>query len=179
MNESYLIPNYIPFLISQILIILIIYLPSKKINSHPINLIIILIILTILICIKINFITKSWTPYILFLTQIGGLFIILIYIISLTNNNFTKLNLNDIILTIIKLITFTILLIITPWIIYNPLNTSKNLIFNYYNININNLFNHNFILNIFIIIYLLLSIICIINICNKYKSPFRQLYLYE
>lgn len=165
-------------LILQILTILIIIIPSKRINFHPINFIAILIILTILLCLKINFIKKSLIPFIIFLTQIGGLFIILIYIIRLTNNNFTKLNLNNILLIIIKFRLIYLYIYIIN-LIYNNPHLPKNLIFNYYNININTLFNYNFMLTLFLIIYLLYSIICIINICNKYKYPLRQLYLYE
>lgn len=146
---------------------------------------IILILLIFFISIKINFIFNSWISFILFLAIIGGLIIIYIYITRLTRNEIFYLNWKIIILNIIKI--FPIILILWIINIYLPINFLIKLnISDSWNINnyifIFNQFNLNILLNeinnnstYFIIIYIYYSIICIINICYKLKTPLRQL----
>lgn len=170
-------------LIFNLIIILIIIIPSKINNFHPISFLIILILLTLIICLKINFIYKSWIPFILFLIIIGGLIVIFIYITRLANNNFFNFNLKLLIINIIKILPI-ILLLISLIILF------KLLIFNFHfeSFNLNNfiILKNQINLNIiykelnnkssyFIILYLYYSIICIINICYKFKAPLRQI----
>lgn len=169
------------------IIFLIIILPSKSYKFHPINFIIILIILTFFISCFINFLFKSWISYFLFLTIIGGIIIIFLYIIRLINNNILSFNFINLIFFFIKLIIFSFffLLIINCltnlsltwnnfefWKISNFLEKKNEL-------NLRNLYFNKKSSILFLINYLFFSIICIINICYKFKSPLRQINHYE
>lgn len=169
-----------PLLINLIIIFLLIT-PSKLNKFHPISLIFILIILTSIISLKINYIYKSWLSFILFLTIIGGLIVIFLYITRLTNNELFFLNIKIIFINFLKIIFIVILI----YLIYYNLNIfffNSNLNKSFYNyIFIWDLNNINFLYKkiynkstIFIIFYLYYSIIIIINICSNYKSPLRQ-----
>lgn len=171
--------------ILNILIIFIIIIPIKNIKFHPIILLIILISSTIIITIKINLIFKNWIPFILFLTVIGGLIIIYIYITRLANNEFFKINFFKLLNLFFKIIILLILLIFLfkklnfiswnnqdCWNLINFLEKKNEL-------NFREIYNLNYISILTLIFYLYFSIICIINICYKFNSPLRQLYLYE
>lgn len=171
--------------ILNIITILIILTPIRKIKLHPIILLILLISSTIIICVKINLIFKSWIPFILFLTVIGGLIIIYIYITRLTNNEFFKiiiLNINNL---IFKIIITSISLIYRfkkfNFIIWNPQDCWNFIKFfeKKNELEFRNIYNLNFIPILTLIFYLYFSIICIINICYKFSSPLRQLNIYE
>lgn len=169
-------------LILNIIIIILIIIPSKINKFHPIILIFLLIIITLLISIKINFIYNSWLSFILLLIIIGGLIVIFIYITRLTNNELFYFNIKLILLNFLKITPILILF----YFIYNQYKfnrfniqdswiiTKYAYLYNQININIIYIkFNNKS--TFFIIIYLYYSIICIINICYKFKSPLRQL----
>lgn len=167
-------------IIFYISIILIIINPSKINKFHPITLIIILIIIRFLICLKINFLKKSIISFILFLIIIGGLIVIYIYITRLANNELFSFNYKFIKINFYKILpTIFILLIIffSAQYIFNYPIESFNIFESNYNYKfINILYKEQYNkLTFFIIIYLYYSIICIINICYKFKAPLRQL----
>jgi len=175
-----LILRIYPILIN-LLILIIIATPSKKIKFNPINFLLLLIIFTLILSLKINFLINSWRSYILFLIIIGGLIIIFIYITSLSNNEISYLNLKIIYINFFKV--FPLILIITLIFIFFinleinnlfiwNLNYKKNYNSNFFEIFIN-FYNFN---NLFIINYLFYRLICIINICYKFKLPLRQIF---
>lgn len=173
----------LPILINIILIITLI-LPTKIRKFHPIILIFYLIIITILITIKINFLNQSWIPFILFLTIIGGLIIIYIYITSLANNELILYYyIKNLFYSIFKII-FLIRIYLFRYIYYKNLINSQDLWINnllsiYNQNNINLIFiKINNISSYFIILYLFYTIICVINICFKSNIPLRQLKFY-
>lgn len=177
-KSTYLFLIYYPILLNLLLIYLI-SIPSKFNKFRPINLTLLLIILTIVISIKLNLIINSWGSYIIFLIIIGGLIIIFIYIIRIANNEFIKINLNFIFINLIKLIPILIIFFFIFKNFFFYLNNNllwRNYLFNNFN-NLNffeiySLYYSKII--IFLINYLFYSIICIINICYKIKLPLRQ-----
>lgn len=176
----------LPIILNLILLILTL-IPRKFNKPHPLNIIIILIFTTTLITININIIYKSWINYITFLTIIGGLIIIFIYITSIANNEFFLIKLKNILINLIKFLPFILICLLlinllSNEIFYNPQdlwNKNFNIIEEKNELNISNLYNFNKYILLFIINYLFFSIICIINICYKFKRPLRQLYFYE
>lgn len=175
-------------LILNLLIIIILILPNKFNKLNPLNLIIILIFNTLLICIKINSIFKSWIYFILFLILIGGLIIIFIYIIRIANNEINILfKIKNYIIIINKISIILILFIIIIQILTIKFNlTSQDLwnlniyLFEEKNeLNFIKLYNYNIYIILFLIIYLFYSIITIINICYKFNLPLRQISNYE
>lgn len=170
---------YYPIFIN-ILIITILITPEKINKFHPLTLIIILIIITLIISFKINFINYSWIPFFLFLILIGGLIIIYIYISRLSNNKIFLTNYKLIAINLLK-ITPLLNIYYFLYLIYNDQINSQDL----WNLQIDNLINQ-FNINIiyiklnnkslyFIIFYLYYTIICVINICYKNNIPLRQL----
>lgn len=176
MIKTNLIINFYPILLN-LLIILIISSPTKYNKFNPITIIFLLIILTSLISIKLNILINSWRSFIIFLIIIGGLIIIFLYITRLRRNELFIINFKLIILNIIKLLPLIIILLF----FFNLINFNRRfswygaLIWNF-NLNFYELYS-NFYCKIilFSINYLFYSIICIINICYKNKSPIRQL----
>lgn len=183
MIKTFINPIILTPLIFNLLLILLIINFSKINKFHPISFIIILILVTFLISLKINFIIKSWFPIILFLIIIGGLIVIFIYITRLTNNELFFFNFKLILINIIKISPLIILIIIIYIYINEQIYTNidlfnrSNLKFSYWDQNNINIIYKIFYnkSTIFIMLYLYYSIICIINICSNFKLPLRQL----
>lgn len=183
MNKINSIILIIPLIIN-IRILFFIIIPSKINKINPITLIIILILITFLICLKINFFKKSLIPFILFLIIIGGLIVIYMYITSLSNNEFLSFNFKILLINLIKFIPLFIIFLFLINQFYQLILNNNNLInlnpeidlFNKNNIYLNIIYKeNNNKSSYYIILYLYYSIICIINICFKLKSPLRQL----
>lgn len=182
MIKSNLIILILPFLLN-FFILFIIIIPIKK-KIHPIILIFILISIVILLSIKINFIFKSWIPFIIFLTIIGGLIIIYIYITRLANNEFIEIKIPNLFNFIIKFLIIILPLLFLIFKINLFYNNQESwnfiiLIEKKNELNLTEIYNLNYNSIIIFIFYLFISIICIINICYKSNSPLRQLYFYE
>lgn len=149
----------------------------------------IILIQTLLICLISGIIIKTyWFSYILFLTFLGGLLVLFIYVRRIASNElFSSINFN------IK-IYFTLcffFIIFIQYFFFNNLNwinlsnniiETENFFFNYLffnnenKININKLYNnHNFMLILIIIIYLFISLIAIVKITNIYFGPLRTI----
>nr|YP_010384947.1 NADH dehydrogenase subunit 6 [Arcotheres purpureus]UPL64944.1 NADH dehydrogenase subunit 6 [Arcotheres purpureus] len=145
--------------------------------SHPLAMGLVLLIQTILISMSIGFSTFSfWTSYILFLIFLGGMLILFIYIASLASNEYFSFSIFNLILlsTIMIMLTFMLIftdqmLFSTPTLISSSLNFSMStpLSINWiYNTPLTNL-------TIFIILYLLLTLIVVVKIINLFKGPLR------
>lgn len=170
-------------IILNLLILLLISIPIKIKNFHPLKFVTILILLTFIISLKINLIIKSWINFIILLVIIGGLLVIFIYITRLNNNTLSKFNYKHIIKILTKFITLIIILVIFHKFDLYFLDNQELNLNNIYeeknNIIIIKLFNKNKNSILFIILYLFFSLICIINICYKLKIPLRQINYYE
>lgn len=186
--------NYIILIYPLILNIFIIFLsssPSKTYKYHPLTFLAILLLYTIITANKINIIFKSLIPFILFLIIIGGLIVIFIYITRIANNELFSLNFKYLLTIFIKFFILTTILIYFTYlnknflINYNWINELIN-IWKFYSNNFENKIFFNNLYKIidsnsliFIIHYLYLALICIINICYKFKVPLRQITFYE
>nr|YP_009132592.1 NADH dehydrogenase subunit 6 [Nyssomyia umbratilis]AKA63234.1 NADH dehydrogenase subunit 6 [Nyssomyia umbratilis] len=151
--------------------------------THPLALGLMLLIQTLLISLIIGTMMKTfWFSYILFLTFMGGMLVLFIYITSLASNEMFSLSSKMIIM-------FSLLLMIS---IFMLMIIDKSLITQYiYNYEMNELFNMKFLfkenflnLNKFynfptnlmmlmMIIYLLLTLIVIVKITNFNTGPLR------
>nr|AHA52557.1 NADH dehydrogenase subunit 6 [Pambolus sp. QL-2013] len=175
---------YLVIFIDFILIILIL-LPSNLYKFHPLLLSLILIFYIIFLVIKMNFFTNSyWYSYMLFLVMVGGLMILFMYFTSLMNNELFIFNYLYYIYFYLKFLF--ILMLIYFYIKYNILN----IFFEYMEIlNFNNLINNNQIfyfknlmmiffmdMNLYMLFYLFLMMICSVLICMKTLIPLRQMF---
>lgn len=152
-------------------------------TNHPLSIGLILLIQTILRCGLSGIITKNfWFSYILFLVFIGGILILFIYIASLASNE--KIKFNKTLFIKLRILITTLIIII--------MILDKNLLTNICNnIEITLLRNHtilikenllrlsklydkpNFIIILFIINYLLLTLIAVVKISNTFLGPLR------
>nr|BDL61489.1 NADH dehydrogenase subunit 6 [Arcotheres sp. GK-2022] len=145
--------------------------------SHPLAMGLILLIQTTLISLSIGFSTFSfWVSYILFLIFLGGMLILFIYIASLASNEYFSFSIFNLILSssIVTMLMFVLnftdqMFFSTPTLISSSLNFSMST-----PLSINWIYNTplmNF--TIFIILYLLLTLIVVVKIINLFKGPLR------
>jgi len=151
--------------------------------SHPLSIMLILLIQTFLICLITGSINENfWFSYIIFLVFLGGILVIFIYITSLASNEIFNFY--------IKIAIITITIFIFTLIIYNFLNLDLFINFNN-NETVNNLYNistketsksiyklYNFTTNIITIIlinYLFLTLIVRVKITCFDYGPLRNL----
>nr|ARH54322.1 NADH dehydrogenase subunit 6 [Curculionidae sp. 6 AH-2016] len=146
--------------------------------NHPLSLGCMLLIQTILISLSTGLIYSNfWFSYILFLIMIGGMLIMFIYMTSIASNEKFKLPklMNIFSLTMIIFIILTMILMDN---FYSELNMNKFVIFNlnlYNNLNLNKYFNYpNMLMMLFLMIYLLMTLIATVKIVDKNYGTLRQ-----
>lgn len=158
--------------------------------NHPLAIGLTILVQTLLICLLSGILIKTyWFSYILFLTFLGGLLVLFIYVSRIASNEMFKLTLN-IKISFFIFIIFIIILQICLYFFYenlNWLNLSNNIsdndnlinliFFNNENkIRLNKLYNnHFFIIILILVIYLFISLIAIVKITNIFYGPLRIL----
>nr|QGT77384.1 NADH dehydrogenase subunit 6 [Candidiopotamon okinawense] len=146
--------------------------------THPLAMGLNLLIQTIIISFSAGLITYSfWFSYTLFLIFLGGMLVLFIYIASLASNEFFNLSLTSItlvlIFTMILLFSFLLLDPIISSLFSNLPNSSINT-FSLTSYTTSWIFNSNFMyFTLFIISYLLLTLLGVIKIINLFKGPLR------
>jgi NADH-ubiquinone oxidoreductase chain 6 len=112
----------------------------------------------------------SWLSYILFLIFLGGLIVLFIYITSLASNELihTKIETHITVVLVISFILFLIILNINfQYNIRETLSTYKTFYFIYS-------WNSMAVI-ITTIIYLLLTLIIVVKVSNKFEAPIKNL----
>nr|YP_010809161.1 NADH dehydrogenase subunit 6 [Anaka burmensis]UNZ99520.1 NADH dehydrogenase subunit 6 [Anaka burmensis] len=155
-------------------ILMIVYSMVFLFNT-PMSLGLILLFQTMIVIIYMNKIMyTSWFTMITFLMMIGGLLILFSYMSSIASNEMFKIKINLLLLFIFMMIY------IDEMFINNQINENQNLIF----ININDLsmtkiYNlKSMMLSMFLVLYLLLTMISVSMIVKHYAGPLRN-YNYE
>nr|QLY89809.1 NADH dehydrogenase subunit 6 [Agapetus fuscipes] len=149
--------------------------------KHPLSLGLLLLIQSLLISIMTGMISFNfWFSYILFLIFLGGLLILFIYITTLIPNMIFKYNLNYFLLnSIIFILLFVWLFKFKAYFMFNTEMISFNMYM--YMENSKNLFflklfnNYSFKLTLMLIIYLLITLIVMLNINNPSQGPLRKM----
>ena len=138
-----------------------------------------------LTCIISGILIKTyWFSYILFLTFLGGLLVLFIYVSRIASNELFKTNykLISLFLTLSLLIILTSIFININRLKLNYSHKSEIEIINFLNIFFNNdnkinlskLYNNQtFILIIILIIYLFITLVAVVKITNIYFGPLR------
>nr|YP_009476275.1 NADH dehydrogenase subunit 6 [Psilogramma increta]AVM38370.1 NADH dehydrogenase subunit 6 [Psilogramma increta] len=152
--------------------------------NHPLSMGLMILIQTMLMCLMSGMMIKTyWFSYILFLTFLGGLLVLFIYVSSIASNELFILSNNMKMFIYI----FILLLIMTQMIFFKNLNwmnlnnnsemeTLMNMFwFNNENkINMNKLYNNkSSMLMMLLIIYLFITLIAIVKITNIFYGPLR------
>nr|AFQ62195.1 NADH dehydrogenase subunit 6 [Hydroporus palustris] len=153
--------------------------------NHPMSMGLILMIQTILIVLITGLYSYSfWFSYILFLIMIGGMLILFMYMTSLASNEKFKISKNIILMMFFLIFMLLIMLIINDQMIMEYIQKNSNLLESINklimlkNENLSSLFmlynNPNFLINILMINYLLITLIAIVKITKSNTGPLRQ-----
>nr|WMQ52332.1 NADH dehydrogenase subunit 6 [Ceutorhynchus albosuturalis] len=148
--------------------------------NHPLSLGCILLIQTILIAlVSGHFCLNYWFSYILFLIMVGGMLVMFIYMTSIASNE--KFKLPKMMMKFFIIFTILIILFIMTmdqWMshsliyVLNQIDKSQEIMMNF---SLNKLFNYpNFQLILFLMIYLLITLIAIVKIVGKPNGTLRQ-----
>nr|QRW36316.1 NADH dehydrogenase subunit 6 [Hydroporus brevis] len=153
--------------------------------NHPMSMGLILMIQTILIVLISGLYTYTfWFSYILFLIMIGGMLILFMYMTSLASNEKFKISKNIIMMMIILIMFFIILLFFNDYMPMEYFQKNSNILMSLNNMmllkneNLSSLYalyNHpNFLINILMINYLLITLIAVVKITKSNLGPLRQ-----
>nr|YP_010713969.1 NADH dehydrogenase subunit 6 [Pseudeustrotia carneola]WDD39381.1 NADH dehydrogenase subunit 6 [Pseudeustrotia carneola] len=153
--------------------------------NNPLSMGLMILIQTLLTCLMSGMMIKTyWFSYILFLTFLGGLLVLFIYVSSIASNemfNF-KFNLFKFIMSLL------LLLLLLQFIYFNNIywmNLSTNsdmdnfmnlLLFinNENKINLSKLYNNQtFMIMLMLVIYLFITLIAVVKITNIFYGPLR------
>lgn len=141
---------------------------------------------TLLTCLLSGIIIKTyWFSYILFLTFLGGLLVLFIYVSRIASNQLFNFKFNyKKILILITIILFFLIIIYNnkiTWLnlsINSDINKFNDIIFFFNNenkINLRKLYNNQtFLIIIILVIYLFITLIAIVKITNIFYGPLRS-----
>nr|YP_011017082.1 NADH dehydrogenase subunit 6 [Orthaga disparoidalis]WQB62440.1 NADH dehydrogenase subunit 6 [Orthaga disparoidalis] len=150
--------------------------------NHPLAMGLMILIQTILMCLFSGMLISTyWFSYILFLTFLGGLLVLFIYVSSIASNEMFKMfNFNNILMINIFIMINVFFLKdknINNLFINLEMNNFMNLflfINNENNINLSKLYNNQtFKLMIMMVIYLFITLIAVVKITNIFYGPLR------
>nr|UAT98128.1 NADH dehydrogenase subunit 6 [Smerinthus caecus] len=153
--------------------------------SHPLSMGFLILMQTMLTCILSGmFIKTYWFSYILFLTFLGGLLVLFIYVSSIASNEMFSMSNNMKIMLFIFLMILIIIQILTyknlTWMNLNNNSEMNNFSFLFFfnnenKINLNKLYNnYSSLLMMLLIIYLFITLIAIVKITNIFYGPLRM-----
>nr|YP_009516305.1 NADH dehydrogenase subunit 6 [Choristoneura pinus pinus]AYA73164.1 NADH dehydrogenase subunit 6 [Choristoneura pinus pinus] len=154
--------------------------------NHPLSMGLMILIQTIFICLLSGMLINTyWFSYILFLTFLGGLLVLFIYVSSIASNEMFKNN-----FFFLKIIFISsIIIFIFSLYIFNNLNLlnyffnsemenlfNYSMLFNNENkINLSKLYNNQtFLMMMMMIIYLFITLVAVVKITNIFYGPLRQ-----
>nr|YP_010242118.1 NADH dehydrogenase subunit 6 [Lyssa zampa]QTI83033.1 NADH dehydrogenase subunit 6 [Lyssa zampa]UNP54439.1 NADH dehydrogenase subunit 6 [Lyssa zampa] len=154
--------------------------------NHPLSMGLMILIQTLMTCLISGMMIKTyWFSYILFLTFLGGLLVLFIYVCSVASNELFKINLN----MKITILLLTMMIMFMQLIFFNNLNwmnfnnnMEMNMFFNLMflnnenKINLNKLYNNQtYLIMILMIIYLFITLIATVKITNIFYGPLRSI----
>nr|QZZ18199.1 NADH dehydrogenase subunit 6 [Bibasis miraculata] len=156
--------------------------------NHPLSMGLMILIQTLLICLLSGMLINTyWFSYILFLTFLGGLLVLFIYVSSIASNELFKLSfLNNFIMILSLMIIILLSLLFMNNLNWMNLsnNYEMNNFFNHYmfinnenNINLTKLYNkQTYFLMMMMIIYLFMTLVAVVKITNIFYGPLRMMF---
>nr|YP_010287556.1 NADH dehydrogenase subunit 6 [Dioryctria rubella]UKT61887.1 NADH dehydrogenase subunit 6 [Dioryctria rubella] len=154
--------------------------------NHPLSMGLMILIQTLMTCLITGMLIKTyWFSYILFLTFLGGLLVLFIYISSIASNELFKMSFN---LKIFMIFIFFICIYMSYmymnnlfWMNFNMNSEMNNfmnnfLFFNNENkINLSKMYNNQtFMLLMMMMTYLFITLIAVVKITNIFYGPLRS-----
>nr|WMQ52858.1 NADH dehydrogenase subunit 6 [Cechenena minor] len=153
--------------------------------NHPLSMGMLILIQTLMTCLLSGMLIKTyWFSYILFLTFMGGLLVLFIYVSSIASNEMFSSFSNNMKIMFIIMLTMMMTIQIMFLKNLNWMNLNNNLEMNnflnfmFFNnenkINLNKFYNNNSsMLMLLLIIYLFITLIAIVKITNIFFGPLR------
>nr|AHX97843.1 NADH dehydrogenase subunit 6 [Afrocampsis griseosetosus] len=176
---------YLYYLIFDVMLMMFILLPLCLNNFHPLILSLVLIIYTLILSIKLNYLNNSyWYSYVIYLIVIGGIMIMFLYLTSIANNEMFKVSLKIyliyLIMLMVMLMIYMILIkfsgIFNFMIIYNSSEFYSMVLNNEILLEYKNLYmKFSMGVNIYLIFYLFFTMVSCVLICLKESLPLRQM----
>nr|YP_010958812.1 NADH dehydrogenase subunit 6 [Crypsiptya coclesalis]WNB40560.1 NADH dehydrogenase subunit 6 [Crypsiptya coclesalis] len=155
--------------------------------NNPLSMGLMILTQTLLTCLVSSMIIKTyWFSYILFLTFLGGLLVLFIYVSSIASNEIFKpslyMNSYIIINTLLIILMSMLFMNNLSWMNLNINNLEMNNFFNMFlffnnenKINLSKLYNNQtFLIMIMLIIYLFITLIAVVKITNIFYGPLRS-----
>nr|WHL46510.1 NADH dehydrogenase subunit 6 [Edessena gentiusalis] len=154
--------------------------------SNPLSMGLMILLQTLLICLLSGMMIKTyWFSYILFLTFMGGILVLFIYVCSIASNELFKPSFNTKLFFLFSFFFFICVFLIFNinnlfWMNFSLNSDMNNLIniffFNNENkINLNKLYNNQtFMIMLMLIIYLFITLITVVKITNIFHGPIRS-----
>nr|YP_004072438.1 NADH dehydrogenase subunit 6 [Grapholita molesta]ADR72178.1 NADH dehydrogenase subunit 6 [Grapholita molesta] len=154
--------------------------------KHPLSMGLMILIQTLFTCMLTGMLINTyWFSYILFLTFLGGLLVLFIYVSSIASNELFK---NNFFFSKIMLISISLIMIMSMFFTMklNWMNISfndemnnffnSNLFFNNENkISLSKLYNNQtFLMMMMMIIYLFIALVAVVKITNIFFGPLRS-----
>nr|YP_009050398.1 NADH dehydrogenase subunit 6 [Choaspes benjaminii]AIC37393.1 NADH dehydrogenase subunit 6 [Choaspes benjaminii] len=156
--------------------------------NHPLSMGLMILMQTLLICLLSGMLINTyWFSYILFLTFLGGLLVLFIYVSSIASNELFKLSFINNSLMMVSMMS---IIYMSIYFMYNLnwMNLSNNyemnnllnftlFINNENNINLTKLYNkQTYFLMMMMIIYLFITLVVIVKITNIFYGPLRMVF---
>nr|QOL00553.1 NADH dehydrogenase subunit 6 [Ceracris nigricornis nigricornis] len=151
--------------------------------NHPMSMMMFIIMQTFLIGIMTGTMMESfWLSYILFLTFLGGMLVLFIYITSIASNEMFKIKSISIIIIIYMMIIINIIMNIDKMMSTEMIKNTEIMNLNY-SINFKEmstslvkLYNHpTVIITIMMMIYLFITLLAVVKITNINQGPMRKM----
>nr|AVG72775.1 NADH dehydrogenase subunit 6 [Saturnia boisduvalii] len=156
--------------------------------NHPLSMGLMILVQTLLICLLSGMLIKTyWFSYILFLTFLGGLLVLFIYVSSIASNEVFSFNLNTKMFVLLIIFFMVNLMILfhnnLKWM--NLINNNSEMLnfsnlimfFNENKINLNKLYNNQTsFMTYLLIIYLFITLVAMVKITNIFYGPLRPNY---
>nr|AVN67357.1 NADH dehydrogenase subunit 6 [Byrsotria rothi] len=146
--------------------------------SHPLAIGLIILIQTVVISMISGLLSQSfWFSYILFLIFLGGMLVLFIYVASLASNEMFSLDVKSILISIISaIVMYCIIKTLSSTNFQNQETNTFMILSNQSTLPLIKLYNKpTNMITIMLALYLLLTLIVVVNITNIFKGPLRQM----
>nr|YP_010996554.1 NADH dehydrogenase subunit 6 [Myrmeleotettix palpalis]QOL01021.1 NADH dehydrogenase subunit 6 [Myrmeleotettix sp. YH-2020]UXR11477.1 NADH dehydrogenase subunit 6 [Arcyptera meridionalis]WPE03590.1 NADH dehydrogenase subunit 6 [Myrmeleotettix palpalis] len=152
--------------------------------NHPMSMMMFIIIQTFFVGLMSGTMMESfWLSYILFLTFLGGMLVLFIYITSIASNELFKTKSIVMVISMIMTIITTMILIIADKMMFldvikntETMNINNSINFQEMTMSLEKLYNKpTFVITMMMMIYLFLALVAVVKITNINQGPIRKM----
>nr|ASU45999.1 NADH dehydrogenase subunit 6 [Schistocerca nitens caribbeana] len=152
--------------------------------SHPMSMMLFIILQTFLVGLMTGTMMESyWLSYILFLTFLGGMLVLFIYITSIASNEMFQPKSITMIITLTMWMLIMLMLIMLDMMMFmdffknnETMNISNSINYQEMTMSFEKLYNSpTFIITMMMMIYLFLALLAVVKITNINQGPIRKM----